>query len=75
MSSKEEKKKQLMSSKEEKKNNKNYNQFQKIDNKKEEIYPQTYGNEFQAYNMSDSDDESSIELTNQNPSFTYKFIY
>lgn len=38
------------------------------------VEEQTYGNEFQAYTF-ESDEECCVELSDQNPSFKYKFIY
>jgi len=40
---------------------------------KEDLNQQSYGNEFEAYSLSDSDDNVD-EIYNQKPSFKYQFI-
>ena len=40
---------------------------------KENLNQQSYGNEFEAYSLSDSDDDVN-DIYNQKPSFKYKFI-
>ena len=49
------------------------NTTKEVIKKKEDLNQQSYGNEFEAYSLSDSDDNVD-EIYNQKPSFKYQFI-